>query len=1054
MSSTKRFQARERGFTFVEVLISSVVLSIVVLAAVTYQTSSHRANNKLKDRAFATQRAIQMMEELRGYVNGGLETNIDVLDGYDDGAVFTDVLTTDKKVSNPADALSGNVTFNGGWKFIRRVSVRRLPEAPNARWVQVRVYYANGGDVTKQGESLAEVTSILKTVGNVSVPTQSLDVYILALENVPGWWSNLATLRPMFDNSITDLESRNPGLEIRRHWITRVAYGRDPFYTPHVNVAANANASSIGQVYFYPGMLDLANNKKYYEPANMTGRINLDGTVTNANSTTDPSTGYTTTPYSLADNWNHGMRYPEEVAKYNAALALDPNLEPSLRMLLEEMNTNPSKYTNALVVNLHGELLPLPPMRNFSDPAKDPRPSVSGGLPYVRAVTHPERLYYAGGDSVALRVYTFLSNPGAVGVPSTAHAFVVLKNVSSNVTIDSVLQLDAADSVWVNHPTFSSTSGSDIVIDLPSSKLSRTQLPTKRGLPTTKRLYGMDYIPCPIGGNFLKDLRDNGATARPKNTAEWRIKMHYTGNGMLTVETRLGDPVLNTPWSDYPNLSRTYTWIGTATPPLTERYQFMGDPRHSPYADVFQYFGYNWYFASVDTNDYKKMYKTVNGWGSSGSQPDIDIPRYFSMWRKAMLSSTSLWTNMTGFSFYYIGLGGEFGADASNGYGSGLPISGDPWNLNGSQNVDEITNGASVTNCRIPAKIDLTWYSKPWLGELYPDDYYTVGSGAGWDTKGNLPTGAGNYYRAPYNFAGTPFAYQRQHRTAAPGCASLFNGKGSGSTGPFRHEYRDNDMASITSNGLNLSGRFNLGLPSSMSASRPFTLNYNSTWPVEWNDTAYVNTRTTTAFFQGYYDAPYSASYRSSASVRLTQGGKTAYFMMNGLSPQTSSGSAWMARYALVSMVQSFMDAGDPSYAGWLPQLPRVQVVTPDPNDDITDPTSLSVTWNTDWKRWDLQNYNIPGYTPTAVAMHYVMKFSNDGGRTWKYVDDNSTAEAGVRPVDSNGNDLHTVSQPFAWDVSALARGTYIIRLEAYRQSTHLHYSYHQVQIYIKRTVS
>jgi len=237
---------RERGFTFVEVLISSVVLSLIVLAAVSYQTSSFNANTKLKDRAFATEKAIQMMEELRSYVNGGQETNIDVLDGYDDGAVFNPILTTDRKVIDATDPLSGNRNWRGALRFLRQVSIRRLPEAPNARWVQVRVFYAKPGQ-SQPEESLAEVTSILKTVGNISVPTQALDVYILALENVPGWWSNMSTLRPMFDNSITDLENRNPGLEVHRHWITKLSYGRDPYYTPYVNLAANANASSIGR---------------------------------------------------------------------------------------------------------------------------------------------------------------------------------------------------------------------------------------------------------------------------------------------------------------------------------------------------------------------------------------------------------------------------------------------------------------------------------------------------------------------------------------------------------------------------------------------------------------------------------------------------------------------------------------------------------------------------------------------------------------------------------------------------------------------------------------
>ncbi|HVP37992.1 MAG TPA: prepilin-type N-terminal cleavage/methylation domain-containing protein [Candidatus Saccharimonadales bacterium] len=1051
--NTDRSRRRDaRGFTMVEVLVASTVLSIVLLAAVTYQVNSMHANTKIKDRAFATQKAIQMMEELRGYVNGGAETNIDVLDGYDDGAVFNTILTTDKKVTDAADPLSGNHQVMGDWRYLRQISIRRLPEAPNARLVEVRVYYAQHGSSTVAEERLAEVSSILKTVGNISVPTEVMDIYILALENVPGWWSNMATLRPMFDNSISDLENRNPGLEIRRHWITRLGYGRDPNYTPYVNLAANAATASLPWVYYYPGMLDVTNSKKYYEPNNIRARFNLDGTVVNGTAAVDATTGYTSTVYSLADAWNHCKRYPEELSMYQAAQALDPTLEPSLRLLLEDMNTNPTKYTNALVVNLHGEMLPLPPMHNFSDPAKDPRPTTSGGQPLVRAVTHPERLYYATGDTVRLRVYTYLTRPDTSIAPTETHAFLLLKNAVGQVSVDSVRQLNATDSIWVNNPANVSTSGSDILIDLPHSKLKRERLPNNRGLATSARLDGMDYIPCPFRGAFLKDL--TSTSSRPKNTAEWVIRLHYTGSGMLTVETRLGDPVLmygSGSWSDYPNLSRTYAWIGTSHPPITEQYQFMGDPRHCPYADVQQGFGYNWYFTSVDTSQYPGISKTSSGWGSTGSSIGVDLPRYYSLWRNAMLKTGSIWTNMTGFSFYYIGLGGEMGADASNGYPNGLPIGGAPWNLSGQQQVDEITAEQTVNSCRMPARNDNSWFAIPWLGELYPDEMYAPGGSGGWSVNGNLPTGSGNFYRAQYDAAGSPLGARRQRRASVSGCASLMNGKGSGS-GPYRHEYRDDDVATVMTDGLNLSGRFNLGVPSTMAASRPFTLDYGSSNPPEWSDTAYSNYRTTLSFLKSYFNAPYGSSYRSSANIKVSQGGRAAHFVVNGLSPQTSSGAAWMARFALVSMVQSFFDAGDPSVSGWIPQIPRVQVLTPDPNDDLDNPTSINVTWKTDWLRWDKQSYSLPAYTPSSVTMAFALKYSSDGGRSWKYADDNSDADAGARAVDGSGNDLHTVSQPFSWNVSELARGSYILRLEAYRSSTQLHYAYHQVQIYIKRS--
>src|SRR5690606_38590731 len=76
--------------------------------------------------------------------------------------------------------------------------------------------------------------------------------------------------------------------------------------------------------------------------------------------------------------------------------------------------------------NLHGELLPAPPLRNYSDPAKLP-----SYQPFVRVVTHPEELRTqrpgSGGtetEDVRLRVYAYATDPAGVpsdGVMSSDH---------------------------------------------------------------------------------------------------------------------------------------------------------------------------------------------------------------------------------------------------------------------------------------------------------------------------------------------------------------------------------------------------------------------------------------------------------------------------------------------------------------------------------------------------------------------------------------------------------------------------------------------------------
>src|SRR5690606_28107906 len=115
-------------------------------------------------------------------------------------------------------------------------------------------------------------------------------------------------------------------------------------------------------------------------------------------------------PYALADFFNHGMRYLDELELWQTRVAeieareqaiaaaiaasnpppdelTDMSKEPTWRILLEDMYSNPQNYRNALMINLHGELLPMPAIRNYSDAARDPV-----NYPRLRVVTHPAEL--------------------------------------------------------------------------------------------------------------------------------------------------------------------------------------------------------------------------------------------------------------------------------------------------------------------------------------------------------------------------------------------------------------------------------------------------------------------------------------------------------------------------------------------------------------------------------------------------------------------------------------------------------------------------------------
>lgn len=443
-----------KGFSILEVMIAAGVLITIIVGASTFQKTIFQKTVSNSDRAFAVQKATQMFEELRAFVQSNKEDALKNLQDYYGNGVnqYIPTLTTEKKPNpvapndrrrdlhvNPDDPLSGNVlrTRNPdpAWKFTRQVLVDPVPSDPYARHVTVRIWYANENNEPRDRRvPLATVSGILKTNVNKSPPTQVYDVFMLALENMPGWWVDVASLRPIFDRTIDDLSSRNPGFEVRKHYITRLSYGRDPYYTPYIN-SANDTTTRIPWVYFYPGRITPTANgngaTESFVASNMQGRIRNDSNtqfygIRKASDSVVSGAAYATRPYreyAFADQYNHGMRVEDERAMFERVRATSTEtVEPSLRLLLEDINSNPDRYRNAMIINLHGELLPLPVVRNYSDPAKRP-----GTLPGVRVVAHPENIQYTNSSDTAapnkgpvrMRVYGYRTVPwGSAGLPT------------------------------------------------------------------------------------------------------------------------------------------------------------------------------------------------------------------------------------------------------------------------------------------------------------------------------------------------------------------------------------------------------------------------------------------------------------------------------------------------------------------------------------------------------------------------------------------------------------------------------------------------------------
>jgi hypothetical protein len=679
-------------------------------------------------------------------------------------------------------------------------------------------------------------------------------------------------------------------------------------------------------------------------------------------------------------------------------------------------------------------------------------------------------------------------------------------------------------------------SGGDTVFSLYNSPLKSpcvtddVSKPCKQGgLNTTRQLYGQEYIPAPVEdltgaappNPFQTDLSTSGDVE--KNTARWIIQIpsaQLPTNTMLTIETRIGSDL--TTGTVYPppgnaptNLSRTYAWRGTdqwlygdatndPNMPVTERFQFLGDPRHCPYADLKMPhlgsgraranqlgMGYNRYFDDFDskaTNNIAawpgwsydapagsgKYYGVKNnagdttddndGWDTGSGTLEIDIHRMFQVLRQAVVRSHSVYTTMTGFSYYYVGIGNEIGYDSANGFANSIPVSAKPFDgSSGTRYEQSITNATinsingGVKYIRDNSTAANYWWSLSWLGELAPDSQWNT-----WSTTGNLPTGtgAGKYSRAlrgsiTSNLPTGTDLTDAVRRTNAQGSTTFFWSGSSGST--FHHRYQDGTDSNIDTDGKDIRNTYNFPLADSIPSARPFDINVNDTSmnPDHFLQPVYGNTMTLSALAHYY---KHSTNIQSSSLLAARDGNDAAFVVVNGLSPTGESGVSFIARWSFLSLVQSYMAGGLLKNGAGKPddsrvrELPRVSITSPNDSTNTDNITSLNVAWTTQWLRWDGLPYT-PAYSATFVedtTVSYALMYSKDNGKTWLYMLDDQPASPGVKPGAAK---YLTTATSFAWSVpvNTFPKGNYVVRVEAYRDSIPLHYSFHQYRVFLKR---
>ncbi|MBI2923255.1 MAG: prepilin-type N-terminal cleavage/methylation domain-containing protein [Planctomycetes bacterium] len=1176
-----------RGFTLIEVMIAISILAVIIVVSLSSLVTVQKQTIDNTDKSFAVQKAISLLSELRGVVESTAGASASLLDGYDDGVGTSPMLSINPAAVNPDDTVSGNYQFNGVWAFQRRVTVRRFQslDARDVRVVTVRVFRASPASNTET--LLADVTSVIRTVGDIYPPTQVYDLYVLAIENIPGWWVYMANLKPFIENSLSDLQARNPGLSFRLHWITKSGYGRDPEYKPYVNDTVDSN-QPIPSVYYYPGTMPGGSAVgQYYVPSLMTGLCAVDGATRNGyDAAANPN------PFSYADMWNNCMRLRDEEALFNARVASGQESadQPTFRLLLERMSRDPAAYRNVIFMNLHGELLPMPSIRNYSDAAKDPVT-----YPQWRAVAHPENLRNPVASALRYRLYAYLDDfanstdnlmeKGGAEVPITFRirdailtpADVTVTALEGGFDQDGVAgtdnyvattpaltlptnnrqywtmisYVDGFGVRWTEFRFFNTPLRTPPIANTATAPDTvRAGLPNGTALPdatATKnwRLYNRDYIPCATeaANNFSVNLATSGD--RPKNTARWIVGISQAAldrefadedpilagyQRVVVSETRIGTdmttgtawPVRNAPM----NLSRTYCWRTNtvADVPFTERYQFTGDPRHCPYADLKDTpnpvgavtsftNGYNWYFDNFQKTDTAAANNQLGagkweGWNASrmkngvvagnqsfdgwspttataGDKYEFDVPRQFQLLRTALVECGAVWTTLTGFSYYYLGIGGEIGYDSANGFPSSIPVNRRPTDGGaGSRFEDSITTAMTggVKYVREYVAGSNYWWGACWLGELYPDT-----AAAQWVAKGNLDTpaalgnAANKFVRVrrqdvpaaskwlPLGADWTTNAWVR--RTNTRGCTSFFN-VGSpavptaASTSLFRHNFNSGQDGSIAApGGSELGNNYNFSLPTTTKISRPFKTNFAPAWgqPDEFAQNNYPHLTASVAL--RFYGHQADGTYEGCSIVHLNDSSipgnpKRAYIVISGLDTTTESGTAFIAKMSTLTLIHAFLDGGRPALAApRITELPRLTVDSPTNVTELLNPATIPVQWNVGWRRWDNLPYtgdaSYGAFAGLETDLRYARLYSRDNGSTWQHMGTDAAATPGKVPLADTAADGGAGGETFVWDVSdttAFPEGSYIIRVECYRASNPTnHYSTHQQKVFIDR---
>ncbi len=1096
------------GVTLLELLVSMTFVGVSLVIMLQQIALSHHEMLQEDQRLFAHRKAMAMLSELQASVDQGVINNPAQLTRLAD-LQPNPLLTTRSSSIAPDHPMSGNVRLaNGNWKYRRTVRIDPILGSEQARYTHVQIErHTEGGSILVE----AAAGGVLNLPATAYPATKQYDVYVLALAAAPSLWMPTGPLRAMLQAEALRIQQDNPGLSFRLRFITELGYGRDPLYAPFVNDKLAADQAAPW-AYTYPGRLGAGQQySALYASANFRGRVrNEAGFVNDFDAAKNPF------PHTVADRFNHCMRTPAARQRFAQRVATgqeDPDAPP-LHLLLADLHDDPARYRNAIFINLHGEGLPCPPLRNYSDPAKLPQT-----LPGVRVVTHPTRLHTArdpdgDGDAsdsadVALQVYAYHTDPGTAPAVLGQPITVQLAGLDPAKLTDIAASLDVRCTVGGVDPATGSTSSGNLdyaVVTPPTTapvgvgmwyevgtattpdahiwlRLHNTPLIAPavngRGLPASQRLYGMDYVPAP-----LADGLDAVGTG-PKNTARWSIRVPpgaqltwLSTDRMVTVRTRIGANASSGqawPTAIEPhNHSETYTWWtrSALSIPLTERFQFLGDPRHSPYADLaaggssFPH-GYNWFFddlqdGAVDASAAWPVVDATRLRHGFGLGVTADVPRLVQVWREALQASTAVFLHANGRLAQYALLGGEAGLPPSSegAMPAAVRCAGDLYAQPGPVSPAELHPGTAshtVPTVGQPLIVDrdTAFWCKPWLGELFPDAVATQ-----YGTDGNLACGnSPRFYRVGRGAAslaglpaGTSFAVPSSAALGAHGGATVLQ-IGSPAT-RFQHESLpvETMLAAVQSGAdiLQAAGYENHAITPGW---QPYRADQALPVPLPQDVDPAAFPDLPADFLGRFSEAPNSLAGGGVIRLRNPLSTEAAYFALASDTAISGEHHALLLRRSFLFALRAFHEggAGSPGQPELVPQVPLLEITAPRPPLELSAPTSVQLTWRTLLQRFDGE----PLTTPNAEANYIYVISHSPAGQPFRYIGKPGLATPGQLPTDPSLwiYDASPGEESFVLPLSPVEfpTGDYTIRVECFDRTRAQHSAYHQVNISIVR---